>query len=149
MNNKLKLLDLFCGAGGATMGYYRAGFEVTGVDINPQPNFPFKFIQEDSMKFPLEGFDVIHASPPCQAFSIASYGRRHKEGRIYPDLLTPTRERLKESKQPWIIENVIGAPMSRMIVLCGLMFDLRVFRHRCFESSHVLFSPSHPRKSVV
>lgn len=125
------------------MGYHRAGFEVVGVDIKPQKHFPFEFYQADAMTYPLAEFDVIHASPPCQKFSLASV-RHIKDGKIYPDCLTPIRERLRESGTPWIIENVLGAPMSRMIVLCGLMFDLKVFRHRAFESSMLLFFPDHP-----
>lgn len=138
-----RLLDLFSGAGGAAMGYHRAGFEVVGVDIKPQPHYPFEFHQADALTYPLDGFDVIHASPPCQRFSMASV-RHIKEGKIYPDYLTPIRERLQDLETPWIIENVLGAPMKRMIVLCGLMFDLKVFRHRVFETSVLIFSPDHP-----
>jgi DNA (cytosine-5)-methyltransferase 1 len=124
-----RLLDLFCGAGGASVGYHRAGFEVVGVDIQPQPNYPFEFHQADAMTYPLDGFDVIHASPPCQAFTVAQviHGNKHD------DLLTPTRERLIESGLPWIIENVPGAPMRRDVVLCGSMFgERRLRRHRWF-----------------
>jgi len=140
----LKLLDLFCGAGGAAMGYYRAGFhDITGVDIVQQPRYPFKFIQGDALEFDLAGFDVIHASPPCQRFSAASAANR-KTGKQYKDLLTPTRKKLKDHGGCWVIENVVGAPMERHLILCGLMFGLKVFRHRYFESSHILLQPDHP-----
>ena len=125
------------------MGYHQAGFDVIGVDINPQKHFPFEFHQADAMTYPLDGFDAIHASPPCQKFSVASI-KHIKAGKVYPDYLTPIRERLKTNGKPWVIENVLGAPMNRMIVLCGLMFDLKVFRHRAFESSICLFYPEHP-----
>lgn len=140
----MKLLDLFCGAGGAAVGYHRAGFDVVGVDIAPQPRFPFPFIQDDALTFPFNGFDVIHASPPCQRFSVASATHRDN-GKVYPDCLTPTHTRLKEWGGIWIIENVVGAPvLSYAITLCGLSFGLKVFRHRVFQSSHVVFSPDHP-----
>ena len=139
------LLDLFCGAGGAAMGYYRAGFRVVGVDMQPQPRYPFEFHQADALTFPLDGFDVIHASPPCQAHSRISqnlgYASRHA------DLLPQTRARLMSSCAPWIMENVSGAPMPAAMVLCGSMFGLGipelgwyVQRHRQFESSHILFT---------
>jgi DNA (cytosine-5)-methyltransferase 1 len=129
------LLDLFCGAGGAAMGYHRAGFEVVGVDIKPQPNYPFEFVQADAMTYPIDGLDAIHASPPCQAFTTA----RVIHGRDHLDLLTPTRERLRATAVPWVIENVPGAPMRPDVVLCGSMFpELRsangeLRRHRWFE----------------
>ena len=126
-----RLLDLFCGAGGAAMGYHRAGFDVIGVDLSPQPHYPFEFHQADAMTFLLDGFDVIHASPPCQRYS--SLGKQW--GREYPDLYVPTRERLQASGLPWVIENVIGAPYESGIKLCGSMFGLRVRRHRNFESN--------------
>ena len=138
----MKLLDLFCGAGGAAMGYHRAGFEVVGVDINPQPHYPFEFHQADALEYPLDGFDVIHASPPCQKWSKASYIHR-KNGKIYRDYLTPTRKRLQQWGGVWVIENVIHAPLIDPIRLCGLMFDLKVFRHRDFESSISLEKPDH------
>ncbi len=128
------------------MGYHRAGFEVTGVDIDPQLHYPFEFIQADALTLSIDflrKFDAIHASPPCQKFSLASV-RHVKEGKEYPDCLTPIRYRLINADKPWVIENVLGAPMSRMMVLCGLMFDLKVFRHRAFESNVLLFSPAHP-----
>jgi DNA (cytosine-5)-methyltransferase 1 len=126
-----RLLDLFCGAGGAAMGYYRAGFDVVGVDIRPQPRYPFEFHQGDAMTWPLEGFDVIHASPPCQAFSRA----RAVHKKEHPDLLTPTRPRLAAAGVPYVLENVDGAPLRADLTLCGTMFGLSVRRHRHFESS--------------
>ncbi|MBC8395046.1 MAG: DNA cytosine methyltransferase [Deltaproteobacteria bacterium] len=137
---KPKLLDLFCGAGGAAMGYHRAGFEVVGVDINPQPRFPFEFHQADALTYPLDGFDVIHASPPCQAHTCLNVMWNAKK---HLDLVLPTRKRLRMSGVPYIIENVPGAPLINPIVLCGSMFglsagpyDLR--RHRLFECSFVV-----------
>lgn len=130
------------------MGYHRAGFDVVGVDINPQPHYPFEFHQADAMTFPLEGFDAIHASPPCQAYSSAT-PRIHS----HPDLYAPTRDRLVASGLPYAIENVIGAPYSHGVVLCGSMFGLTVDgewvrRHRNFESSQFMFQPQcqHPAK---
>ena len=125
---KMRLLDLFCGAGGAAMGYHRAGFEVVGIDIKPQPHYPFEFHQADAMMYPLEGFDVIHASPPCQRFS-----RLTPDKAVHFDLITPTRERVRN--KIYIIENVVGAPLRDPIMLCGSSFGLRVRRHRLFESN--------------
>ena len=143
ITTKPKLLDLFCGAGGCTRGYQLAGFHVTGVDINPQPHYVGdEFYQADAMMFPLVGFDAIHASPPCTGFSCASIAQRNN-GKQYIDLLTPTRERLRSCGRPWVIENVPGAPMRNYITLCGVMFGLKVFRHRHFESSHMLLQPEH------
>lgn len=140
---KPKLLDLFCGAGGASMGYHQAGFELTGVDISPQPHYPFEFHQADALTFPFDGFDVIHASPPCQRWSPASYVHR-KRGIQYPDYLTPIRSKLQKQAAIWLIENVIQAPMDPTITLCGLMFGLKVFRHRHFQISHLILAPDHP-----
>ena len=134
--SKPRLLDLFCGAGGAAVGYHRAGFEVVGVDIAPQKHYPFAFHQADALTFPLDGFDVIHASPPCQAYSNA----RHR-GKNYPDLLPAMRERLLAQRAPWVIENVVGAPMWQGVMLCGSMFGLQVIRHRLFDSSEWLYPP--------
>jgi DNA (cytosine-5)-methyltransferase 1 len=138
-----RLLDLFCGAGGAAMGYYRAGFDVIGVDLAPQPHYPFPFHQGDALSFPLAGFDAIHASPPCQAYSVL---RRANPGAEYPDLVAPTRELLYAAGVPWVMENVPGAPLWPSVVLCGSMFDLgagerHLRRHRLFESSVGMLQP--------
>ena len=128
----MRLLDLYCGAGGAAMGYWRAGFEIVGVDIQKQPNFPFKFIQADALTFPLDGFDAIHASPPCQAYSMI--GKRiWKNSAAHPDLIEPTRARLQAAGVPFVIENVEGAPLENALMLCGTMFGLRIRKHRWFE----------------
>jgi len=124
---KYRLLDLFCGAGGAAMGYHRSGFEVVGVDINNQPNYPFEFHHADALEFPLDGFDVVHASPPCQAHCNLSKNNGHI------DLISETRSRLKD--KIYIIENVEGAPLVDPIRLCGSSFGLVVQKHRLFESS--------------
>ena len=140
---KPRLLDLFCGAGGAAMGYYRAGFEVVGVDIKPQPHYPFEFHQADALQFPLDGFDVIHASPPCQAYSIMRNlpWLRHKD---YPALIDVTRERLSQPGVPYIIENVMGAHLAAGW-LCGGMFGLPFYRHRAFETNWFWMQPGHPK----
>ena len=131
----MKLLDLFCGAGGAGEGYRRAGFDVTGVDNRPMPRNPHRFIQADALEYLAEHgheYDAIHASPPCQAYSVASVSQR-KAGKRYPDLLAKTRELLIASGKLFAIENVPGAPMRADAILCGSMFGLRVIRHRMFE----------------
>jgi len=145
MRCRPRLLDLFSGAGGCAVGYDRAGFDVTGVDIVPQPRYPFRHIVADALTFPLDGFDVIHASPPCQAYSIT----QRLTGRIdHPDLVAPLRERLRASGVPYIIENVVGAPLVDPFMLCGTMFGLRVFRHRLFESNVWLMAFPHlPHRS--
>ena len=140
-----RLLDLFCGAGGASVGYHRLGFEVVGVDIAPQPEYPYEFHQADAMDYPLDGFDAIHASPPCQAFSRVSLLAEHQgRKRSTVDLLTPTRPRLQASGLPYVIENVKGAPLSGLM-LCGSMFNLKVRRHRIFESNILLPPPARCR----
>ena len=141
--SKPRLLDLFCGAGGAAVGYHRAGFEVVGVDIAPQKHYPFEFRQADALTFPLDGFDVIHASPPCQANSVSRHMVGALRWRTTPNLVTPMYERLGASSLPWVIENVVGAPMADAMQLCGSMFDLPTIRHRWFASSHLLFAPCH------
>lgn len=121
------------------MGYHRAGFDVTGVDIAPMPRYPFTFIQADALEYVAEHgreYDVIHASPPCQAFTALKTTWNAKS---HVDLLTPTREALARLSVPWIIENVPGAPIRHHIVLCGTMFglgirDAELRRHRWFET---------------
>ena len=140
-----RLLDLFCGAGGASVGYARAGFDVVGVDIEPQPNYPFTFHQADAMTFPLDGFDVIHASPPCQRFAVSTQvwaERRPGLRESHPDLVGPTRDRLIETDRLYVIENVPAAPLRNPMLLCGTMFDgLRVYRHRLFETWPPMYWP--------
>lgn len=121
------------------MGYHLAGFDVVGVDIAPQPHYPFEFHQVDALDFPLDGFDAIHASPPCQAFT--AYKRRPNHVGEYPDLIWPTRRRLIDAGVPWVIENVPGAPLVNPIQLCGSSFGLDVRRHRLFESNVSMVSP--------
>lgn len=143
-----RLLDLFCGAGGAAKGYQRAGFYVVGVDIKRQPRYcGDEFYQADALTFPLTGFDAIHASPPCQAYSALRCLPWLKE-KVYPMLLEPMRDRLEASGLPWVIENVMRAPLQG-IVLCGLAFNLPVFRHRRFGSNISLLSPFHPSHDDV
>ena len=147
-----KLLDLFCGAGGAAVGYHRAGFEVLGVDISPQPNYPFKFYQEDALAFPLEGFNAIHASPPCQAYTNSSNRWRGSGGVAdsHPLLLEGTRKRFEELGIPYVIENVPGASkhMISPKILTGGMFGLGVHRPRLFETNWPLTVPKPSRSPV-
>lgn len=146
----MRLLDLFCGAGGASVGYSRAGFQITGVDIKRQPRYPFEFVQADALDFLASygrDFDVIHASPPCQRYSAcANIPGRSRDN--YPDLIEATRTLLDEVGRPWVIENVQGAPI-RGVMLCGTMFSLLVYRHRIFESSVILLAPHHHPHRVV
>jgi len=148
----MKILDLFCGAGGAGMGYHRAGFEVEGLDLNNQRHYPFAFTQADALKYLRESwlvfnFDAIHASPPCQSYSIT----KHTHSVEYPDLMEPVRELLEATRLPYVIENVPGAPMHNPVTLCGTMFGLtatdtdgtklHLKRHRLFESNIPLGDP--------
>jgi DNA (cytosine-5)-methyltransferase 1 len=134
---KPRLLDLFCCAGGAGMGYHQAGFEVVGVDIRPQPKYPFAFVMAEALSMDSAGFDAIHASPPCQAHSTIS----HVSGREHVDLIPETRAFLERSGLPWVMENVPGAPLREPFLLCGTMFGLRtgcgaeLRRHRYFETN--------------
>lgn len=169
-----RLLDLFCGAGGASMGYQRAGWEVFGVDLNPMPHYPLPFKQGDALAvlrrllaggsehfewrhsggyfghlLGLQHFDAIHASPPCQAYSVTKYSHTIE----YPELIEPVRVLLIETGLPYVIENVVGAPLTHPITLCGSMFDLTAHdpatdltlelrRHRLFESNVAISAPS-------
>ena len=141
-----RLLDLFCGAGGAAMGYHRAGFDVTGVDNRPQPRYPFEFHQADAMTFPLDGYDAIHASPPCQGYSRAL---RPLVKRDYPHLIGDVLSRVKAVGVPYVVENVIGAPLPSQttlegehgVMLCGTMFRLPLKHHRLFQLSYPAFPP--------
>jgi DNA (cytosine-5)-methyltransferase 1 len=166
----MKLLDLFCCAGGAAMGYHRAGFDVYGVDLDPQPRYPFAFHQGDAIAvlsrlidggsvtftrndgelpevLTLADFDAIHASPPCQLFTSAPSNKAN-----FHDLVNPVRELLHQVGVPWVIENVVGAPMVEPAVLCGTQFGMRaddvdgvplkLVRHRLFESNVHLSAPT-------
>ena len=126
-----RLLDLFCGAGGAGMGYNRAGFEVAGVDLYAQPRYPFDFHLADAMTFSLEGFEAIHASPPCQAYSAMHRATRADNN---PDMIAAVRAKLLTwGGGPYVIENVEHAPLIAPVILCGTMFGLSTRRHRAFE----------------
>ena len=131
-----KCLDLFCKQGGSARGIDNLGFDVTGVDKDPQPRYPYRFIQADALTMPLKGYDFYWASPPCQKWSKASA----IHGYSYPDLIEPIRNRLLATGKPVVIENVQGAPLENPIMLCGTMFGLRVKRHRYFEC-HPSISP--------
>jgi len=137
----VKLLDLFCKAGGAAMGYHRAGFEVTGVDIKNQKRFPFEFIQANAIEVLndldfISQFDVITASPPCQTHSATRHLRDAQGGTTKKiDLIPETRAGLIASGKTYVIENVVGAPLINPITLCGSSFNLKVRRHRMFESN--------------
>lgn len=150
MSTKPKLLDACCGAGGCSMGYHRAGFDVVGVDIEPQPNYPFEFHQGDALEF-IEAhwreFDVISISVPCQPFTRLAAVWRAVAGYSYDekhnDIVQPARDILKSTGKPYIIENVVGAPLENPFMLCGAMFGLKVYRHRIFESNLFFLTPPH------
>jgi len=133
------------------MGYHRAGFEVVGVDIKPQPRYPFQFIQADALRLDegfMSGFHAIHASPPCQRYS--DLGRRNGNAEQHPDLVEPVRMLLHFVGRPYVIENVEGAPLIDPAVLCGTMFPpLRVLRHRLFETDWPLVAPPHGKHPLV
>lgn len=144
--SKPRLLDLFCGAGGSAYGYQQAGFYVVGVDIKPQPRYcGDEFIQGDAMTYPLEGFDAIHASPPCQRHTCL---RSVFDSTRYLDLIAATRYRLAFSGALTVIENVVGAPLRADLVLCAAAFGLRAYRHRVFECNFSIAQPEHPRHVV-
>ena len=140
----MKLLDLFCGAGGASAGYAAAGFEVHGVDLKHGKRYPYTYVRADVLdvlrdKNYIDQFDVIHASPPCQTHSITQH-LRNAQGKTTSklDLIPETRLALIESGKPYIIENVPGSPLINPIQLCGSSFGLKVRRHRLFESNMAL-----------
>jgi DNA (cytosine-5)-methyltransferase 1 len=144
----VRFLDLFCGAGGAAMGYYRAGFtDITGVDIEPMPRYPFKFVQGDALEYLASHgaeFDLIHASPPCQKFTaLQNINRAQGRNVDHVDLIGVTRSLLRKTGKDYIIENVQGAPLYTQIILCGHSLGLkRLARHRHFESSLMIFAPA-------
>lgn len=148
-----RLLDLFCCQGGASRGYVDAGFEVVGVDIDPQPRYPYKFVQADAIQFfsnHAHTFQAWHASPPCQAHTNA----QKIQGRAHLDLIPPTRRMFEEANAyrarngfvpvPYVIENVPGSPLIDPVELCGAMFGLETYRHRLFETNWDLAAPDHP-----
>lgn len=138
----MRLLDLFCCQGGAGKGYADAGFQVVGVDLSPQPRYPFEFHQADAIEFVKEHgheFDAIHASPPCQAYTLA----QRIQGNEHPDLVANMRGALDVLGKPYVIENVPGSPLKNPIELCGSMFDIHTYRHRLFESNIPLTVPEH------
>lgn len=143
----MKLIDLFCCAGGASVGYERAGFtEITGVDIVPQKNYPFDFVQADALEYIKEHgheYDFIHASPPCQASSLISKGTNAERLEQYQQLIPETRAALEATGKPYCIENVQGAEMRRDLTLCGEYFGLGVIRHRWFELNWQCEQPPH------
>jgi len=141
-----RLLDLFCCGGGASAGYTWAGFDVVGVDWVRQPDYPYEFHLADAMTFPLDGFDAIHASPPCERFTTLNKGNNARHLRLFDwndDLLTPTLKRFATVQTPWVVENVMGAAelMPGALMLCGSSFGLDVQRHRLFASNVALTGP--------
>ena len=147
------ILDLFCGAGGATAGYQRAGFYVIGVDIAPQPRYcGNEFVQADALEWFANytgKYDAIHASPPCQAYSQLAY-MPNRDMSSYPMLIDETRELLAASGKPYVIENVTNAPLQNPLVLCGTMFGLSTHKHRAFEIEPPLyFAPAQCNRARV
>ena len=139
---KPRLLDLFCGAGGAAMGYQRAGFEVVGVDIELQPRYHHRFVQADALaalRYVIRGFagydnfDAIHASPPCQRYANVTRWRGNRDD--HPDLIGPTRALLEQTGLPWVLENLAESPLRHPFMLCGTGLGLRIRRHRYFETN--------------
>jgi DNA (cytosine-5)-methyltransferase 1 len=147
---KPRILDLFCKAGGAAMGYHEAGFEVVGVDIKDQPRYPFQFIRQDAMALDdgfLSSFHAVHASPPCQKHS--DLAKRNGNADAWPCHIAEVRKMLGYVGSPYVIENVEGAPLLEPTMLCGTMFGLRVIRHRLFETNFPLFPPAHGKHPLV
>lgn len=145
MADRPRLLDLFCGAGGAAVGYHRAGFDVVGVDLAPQPDYPFDFVRHDALDLNIgymREFDAIHASPPCQAHS--SITKVNGTAHLHPQLIEPTRDLLNLVGLPYVIENVVGAPLLDPVQCCGSILCPTIVvdgvlssirRHRRFESN--------------
>lgn len=148
----MRLLDLFCKQGGAAAGYAAAGFEIVGVDNEPQPRYPYEFVQADALEYLAEHgyeFDAVHASPPCQGYSLT----QRIQSREHPRLIQPTRELLDQFNLPWVIENVEDArdELIKPVLYCGLSFGLNTYRHRLFEANWPIFEPqhlTHARQSV-
>lgn len=160
MTRRPRVLDLYCGAGGASAGYVAAGFDVVGVDIVPQDEYPFDFVHGDALTFPLDGFDFVHASPPCKAHSTVTRAHlKAKRSALAFDFeagVVAVEQRAKHESQVeairarltahgglWVIENVVGAPLINPVMLCGAMFKLGVIRHRLFEFSWPVEQPEH------
>ena len=165
MKRKRRILDCYCCAGGAAKGYSLAGFDVVGIDKDPQPHYPYAFVRMDVIEaltvllagrgitdnsgrvWYLSDFDVIHASPPCQKFTSIAFIWRTRSGYNYdarhPDLVATTRQLLIQARKPYVIENVVGAPLENPILLCGLMFSLQTIRHRIFETNPFMLGPAH------
>ena len=160
-------MDLYCGAGGAAMGYsHAAGFdEIVGADIKPQPRYPFEFVQADALEYLADHgheFDAIHASPPCQGYSVM-HNLPWLRGREYPLLILPTIKMLEALGKPYVVENVMGARHGSKTLkkrgleahglkagwLCGAMFRLPFYRHRLFASNWLWLAPGHPRHEAV
>ncbi|WP_328639555.1 class I SAM-dependent methyltransferase [Streptomyces canus] len=146
-----RLLDLYCCQGGAAKGYADAGFDVTGVDKDPQPRYPYRFVQADAIAFALARgteFHFIHASPPCQHDTDC----QRIQNNDHPDLIAPTRTALETTGRPWVMENVGGAvpKLHAPVMLCGQMFRLANYRHRYFETGggFALDQPDHPAHLV-
>ena len=162
----MRFLDLFCGTGGAAMGYSRAGFdEIVGVDIAPMPRYPFEFVQADALEYLAEHggeFNAIHASPPCQGYSIM-HNLPWLRGREYPLLILPTIEMLESLGKPYVVENVMGARHGSKTLkkrgleshglkagwLCGGMFGLPFYRHRLFATNWMWLAPGHPKHTRI
>jgi hypothetical protein len=158
VDERPKLLDAFSGAGGSARGYQLAGFHVTGIDVRPQPRYAGDvFVQADALEYLAahgREYDCVHASPPCQAHVQWRSVNLARRGSVpwHPDFVPATLEALESAGRPWVLENVVGAPLRRPLLLCGSMFGLLVRRHRLFASSHLLMQPRpcrHSRDAVA
>lgn len=140
----MRILDLFCGVGGAAMGMHQVfpEAEIVGVDLKNQPRYPFTFIQGDALEFEIKDFDFIWSSPPCQHYTqMLNHGLTDRSK--HPDLINKTRDKLNSTNVPYVIENVSAAPLRKDLVLCGEMFGLQTLRHRIFECSFQIQQPKH------